>query len=590
MRAVQPAVLGMLAFALSAHAYATTAACPAVRACSTRFASARCEGVTMSEAITCTPRKLPKSAVAIDINVPEKLSKDIHMKVIGELSKTASIPGFRKGKVPPAAVVSALGMKKVKSATIEQIIDVGLQQSGAQVQLQTIGEARLEEDIEKLEDRYRIGEAISFTVVVDVYPQVPLTEADYVGFSVSVQDVPFNQEAYDRALNKLRDQHATLVDVEEGVGAQMDNQLLVNMNGFFANADGSKGEALPQIAGGEGVTVRLQPGKFMYGLVEGLTGIKKGETRTISVTFPPRTSAPQLAGKQAVFEVECLELYRRELADVNDEFANKVKSGMTWAELDEKLREGVDNEVEEVKTKLVHQELQKAIVSILPDSFEVPETLLEQVAKERFAMMLSDMREQGATDDDLKDIITIENYERYKKISQAMNEAQVKGDFALKHIAQQQGLVITRNRVDEEVMALQRGALQRGEKFKESEVRPKVEAQLEKDMVLEWLRERATIRFVEPTEGSEDDVAELLGGSPEELAARVMAEEKAAAGKNAAPAASTPEASPVAEPPVETTNAESHVEAEAATKADDGASAKPPDPSAPDGFEWGATF
>ena len=50
--------------------------------------------------------------------------------------------------------------------------------------------------------------------------------------------------------------------------------------------------------------------------------------------------------------------------------------------------------------------------------------LRSQVAKERFAMMLADMREKGATDDDLKEIITPENYERFKKISQNMIESQ----------------------------------------------------------------------------------------------------------------------------------------------------------------------
>ena len=314
-----------------AEAYASAVLRPAVRLCAPQYP--RCDALTMAEAISCTPRKLPKSAVALDITVPESLSKDIHMTVISTLSKTASIPGFRKGKVPPAAVVSALGMKKVKSATIEQIIDVGMQQGGAAVQLHTVGEARLDEDIEELEARYTIGESITFTIVVDVYPEVPLVEADYTGLKVSVEEVPFNQEAYDRALAKLRDQHATLVDAEEGAEAQMDEQLLVNMVGYFANADGSKGEQLPAVAGGEGVSVRLQPGKFMYGLVEGLVGIKKGETREIKVTFPPRTSAPQLAGKEAIFEVECLELQRRELAEIGDEFAKKVKSDMTWKEV-----------------------------------------------------------------------------------------------------------------------------------------------------------------------------------------------------------------------------------------------------------------
>ena len=80
-------------------------------------------------------------------------------------------------------------------------------------------------------------------------------------------------------------------------------------------------------------------------------------------------------------------------------------------------------------------------------------------------------------------------------------------------------------------MALQRASLQRGEKFKESEVRPKIEAQLEKDMVLDWVKERATITYTDPSEASEDDVAEVLGESPEALAARVLAEEAAEKGE-----------------------------------------------------------
>ncbi|KAL3927882.1 MAG: hypothetical protein SGPRY_002628, partial [Prymnesium sp.] len=367
MLSSRPSHLPLLACALASCAQAYVAS-PAPRVQPPPPSRLPCLHPPMAETVTCTPRKMPKSAVAIDISVPESMSKDIHMKVIGDLSKTASIPGFRKGKVPPSAVVSALGMKKVKAATVEQIIDVGLQQSGAQVPLQTIGQARLEEDIEKLEDRYKIGEAITFTILVDVYPQVPLTEAEYTGLSVKVEEIPFNQEAYDRALDKLRDQHADLINKDEGAEAQKDDQLLVNMHGFFANPDGSKGEPLPQVAGGNELPVRLIPGKFMYGLVEGLIGVKKGETRLI--TLRHIRSAPQLAGKEAIFEVECLKVQRRELAEIGDDFANKVKTGMTWQELDEKLREGVENECEELRTKQVHQALQKALIDVLPESFE----------------------------------------------------------------------------------------------------------------------------------------------------------------------------------------------------------------------------
>uniref|UniRef100_A0A7S3FFI3 Trigger factor C-terminal domain-containing protein n=1 Tax=Haptolina ericina TaxID=156174 RepID=A0A7S3FFI3_9EUKA len=359
---------------------------------------------------------------------------------------------------------------------------------------------------------------------------------------------------------------------------------MVNMDGFFKAPDGSKGEPLPSIASGDGVQMPLMPGKFMPGLVEGLVGVKKDETRSITVTFPPRSSAPQLAGKEAIFEVSCLKVQDRVYPEVNDDFADKVKPGMSWAELDEKLREGVELEMAERKKGMTHQELQKALVTVLPDDFEVPETLQEQVAKERFAMMLSDMREKGATDEDLKEIITTENYERYKKISQNMIESQVKGDFALKHICQEQGLVVSRDEIDEEVMTLQRGALQKGEKFKESEVRPKVEAQLEKDMVLNWLEERAKITTVEGE--VEVNVDEVLGASPEELAKRVVSEEMAAATAETKEAAEPKSASPApAEAsPTPTPSSETPTPAEA-TPDSVGAPT-----IAPDGFDWGGTF
>ena len=400
--------------------YAATAMRPSVSV----LGASRCD-VLMQQGISCTVEKRPKSAVALQITIPEDMSKDIHMKVMDKLAKNAKVPGFRPGKVPAAAVAAHIGQKRVKSATVEQLIDVGMQQSGSQVRLHTVGEARLEEEVEELEARYKIGEEVSFSVIVDVYPQVPLTPEMYEGLEVSVPDVPFNQEAYDGSLRKLRDQHADLVEAAEGTEAVFGQQLLVNMDGFFKAPDGSKGEPLPSIASGDGVQMPLMPGKFMPGLVEGLVGVKKDETRSITVTFPPRSSAPQLAGKEAIFEVSCLKVQDRVYPEVNDDFADKVKPGMSWAELDEKLREGVELEMAERKKGMTHQELQKALVTVLPDDFEVPETLQEQVAKERFAMMLSDMREKGATDEDLKEIITTENYERYKKISQNMIESQV---------------------------------------------------------------------------------------------------------------------------------------------------------------------
>ena len=292
----------MLGLAISSLAYAPTPlhSVAASRRC---FAAA---GVRMQEGITCEVEKRPRSSVALKIKIPKGLSSQVHQKVLEDLAKSAKVPGFRKGKVPVDAVAATLGVKRVKDGVVEQLVDLGMQQAGQQVQVATAGQARLERDIDDIAAEYTLGGEFDFSVLVDVYPDLSthLDEAAYSKLSVEVDDVPFNQEAYDAALRKLRKQHADIIDQEAGVKCENGDQLVVNMNGFLSDAEGVKGEPLPAVAGGDGVTVPLEPGKFMPGLVEGLLGASKGETRDISVTFPPRSSAPQLAGKSAIFEVE----------------------------------------------------------------------------------------------------------------------------------------------------------------------------------------------------------------------------------------------------------------------------------------------
>ena len=176
---------------------------------------------------------------------------------------------------------------------------------------------------------------------------------------------------------------------------------------------------------------------------------------------------------------------------------------------------------EKLKVK-THQALEKALVANLPEEFEVPETLVENVSKERFASMLANMREQGSTDEQLKELITEENYKRYKQISRNLVVNEIKGNIAVRGVGQQQGLAVSQSEVDDEVMTIQAQTLQRGEKFRESEVRPRVEQQLETNMILSWMESHASVTVVDP---KEVDATDVLGISPEELAETIKAEE-----------------------------------------------------------------
>ena len=119
---------------------------------------------------------------------------------------------------------------------------------------------------------------------------------------------------------------------------------------------------------------------------------------------------------------------------------------------------------------------------------ELPESIIDEVTKERFAATLADQRQRGVTDEKLKELVSPENFKKYAAVARPSIEASIKGDFALKELGRQQNLVVSEDEVEEEMMTLQAQALQRGEKFKPSEVKANVEAQLEKKMYLNYLQ------------------------------------------------------------------------------------------------------
>tara|TARA_B100000795_G_C22504499_1_gene325279 strand:+ start:213 stop:620 length:408 start_codon:yes stop_codon:yes gene_type:complete len=119
--------------------------------------------------VACEVRTLPKSSVALDITVPADIANKVHQAVLTELGKNANVPGFRKGKAPPEALLNHVGIHKVKKATVEEIIDLGMKQSAQQVQVRAAGEAKLDASLDSVADSYSLGEELKFTVRTDAH-------------------------------------------------------------------------------------------------------------------------------------------------------------------------------------------------------------------------------------------------------------------------------------------------------------------------------------------------------------------------------------------------------------------------------------
>eukprot|EP00536_Pseudo-nitzschia_multiseries_P006933 jgi/Psemu1/239770/estExt_Genewise1.C_1540030 len=518
--------------------------------------------------------KLPESCVRVTLEVPGPATKAAYEKVCTELSKTISLPGFRKGsKIPPQVLEQAMSAKGGRNALktqaintiLSELIESALKEEHG---LEPIGQPALETAAEELADGFVPGEDFEMAVKCDVWPDIQWKKVEgavdpekpYVGLKGEYTRKPFDKSKMDKALLDLKERYATLEKIEDGdYELKMGDACTVNMEGYMANADGGKGEKLPDAASGDNVEVILGEGRYMTGLVEGLLGSKVSQTREITVTFPEKLRDKTLAGKKAVFDVTVLEAQKRMIPEITDEFAEKVRAGLTAQSLIDELQTAVDQEDAKEFTPARNAALAKALSQVM--DVEVPDTLVTNQARDKFAMMMSDMRNNGVADDEIKKQINPENFLKYKKIVKDDIVADFKVSMATDEIARIEGIEVEDYMVEEQMESIKQEMTDSEEDFDETQIRSRVEATLQRQAVMDFLAEKADldVKFVEG-EGDFDEslmakLAEESLAREEEVIAEVVEEET---GESAAP----PVVEAVVEAVVEEAEAEAVVEEE----------------------------
>lgn len=235
-----------------------------------------------------------------------------------------------------------------------------------------------------------------------------------------------------------------------------------------------------------------------------------------------------LAGKKAVFDVDILTASYRSVPEVTDEFAAQVRPEMTAESLNEELRKAIDEE----DAKEFIDERNKALGTALATRLEVevPDTLVTNQARDKYAMMMSDFREQGMADEEIKKMISPENFLKYKEIEKPDIVRDFKISMATDEIARLESIEVEPSAVDEQIGSLRQEA--GDEEFDEAQVRAKVESTLQRRLVFDFLNEHSSLD-VECVEENENFDEEMM----EKLADESLQREKENAEKEAAAAA-----------------------------------------------------
>ncbi|MDD5091552.1 MAG: trigger factor, partial [Candidatus Wallbacteria bacterium] len=247
--------------------------------------------------------------------------------VFREASKSLHIPGFRKGKVPRKILESKVGKEYFQEEAKKKIIENGFNRF-------------LEKKIPHIGEDLEPGEfsenGFSFKIITFHVPE--FAPEDYSHLSAEKVRVLVDESQVDQTIQSLRQRMAVIQDAGDRPAAA-DDVAIIDFEGSI------QGRKFP---GGSESGFRLKLGSktLLPELESGIAGMKSGETRDITATFPGDYRAKNLAGKEASFKVTLKELKTEVLPDPDDDFAKDMHYE-NFADMKAKIRERFERMREE---------------------------------------------------------------------------------------------------------------------------------------------------------------------------------------------------------------------------------------------------
>ena len=460
-----------------------------------------------------TTEKLPASQVSLTIEVPAELSGKAYENTVTKYAKNARVPGFRKGKVPRQVLLRQLGPDALKAASLDEVVELGLKEALKQEDIRPAGQAQMDTSEADLFGKFNPGEAFTFTVRIDVFPEVEPPE--YTGLTVQAEEVKPDPDRLDNLLKEQQIQAATLIPVEDRA-AQLGDVVIVDYQGELIPREGAEEGADDEIdttgLSAEDFQTDMEEDKFIPGFIAGIVGMEPDDIKEVEVSFPEDYGMQDLAGRDVKFKITLHEIKERELPELTDEFIQGISSYETI----DALREAMDKQFAEDAEAKTAENKKTQIIKALVDAIEVelPETLIDQEASYLVNQAAMQLQQQGL---DVNQFMTEEMVKNMKERSRPEAIFQVKTDLLLQAIGEKEELKVDEKEMKVKVKELMQQL--KGQKPKKSRVESVIYEDLFRNLVIDFLMEKNDFELVPegtltPAE-DEDEAAESTEAAAE---------------------------------------------------------------------------
>ena len=300
-----------------------------------------------------------KNEVKLSFTIEASKFEEAIQKVYVKSAKYFNIPGFRKGKAPYKIVEKQYGAQIFYEDAFNEVAGEVYEKELTDAKIEAV--SRPEIDIIQMEK----GKDLIFTAVVQTKPEVTLGK--YKGIELKKVEYNVEEKDIDHEIGHMQERNARLVNVEDRP-VEKNDTTVIDFEGFVDGVafEGGKAENHELVIGSN---------TFIPGFEDQIIGMKIGEEKDINVTFPEEYFSKDLAGKAAVFKVKLHEIKKKELPEVDDEFAKDVSEFDTIKELKDSIKEKLE---EENKNKAKYETEEEAIKTVCDNTeIDIPSGMVE---------------------------------------------------------------------------------------------------------------------------------------------------------------------------------------------------------------------
>lgn len=406
----------------------------------------------------------------LEISIPVEDVEKETAKVAEQFRERVHLKGFRAGKAP-MSLIRKNYESDIRQKVLENLVPKAVDDRVAAEQLRAVSRPSV------TDLHFHDGKDVHFKAVFEVFPVFEIP--NYNGVEVVYKEPEVADEDVAKRLDEIRETKATYANEDPRPLADGD-YAVVSLESLSGTEEGIKADEVQVLIGGP---------ETLPGFTENLTGASPGDDKEFDVTYPAEYGRETLAGKTVRFRVGVKGLRRKEVPELNDEFAQDLGDFRTLDEVKDAVRKSIlaqrQSEAQrEAKDKIIEKLVET-------NEFPVPEVFVDRQIENRVEQRLRSLQAEGVDPKSFK-----LDWDKVKVAQKDAALKEVKASMVLGKVAEKESIVATNEEVDRELDRISRqekqpvAVLRR--KLTENGELSRIASHIQTEKTLNYLFEHAT--------------------------------------------------------------------------------------------------